>query len=116
MKMKTEKDHIWSTLRCLATQKDAAIDFGKERRREPLRHTTAARRRKFLSRQSTRQTIYGANSAEERPIGVCQAVRGFTFMPSFLPQLSSCPNYKTQMQNCWISYFDNFSKLQEYKS
>jgi hypothetical protein len=58
----TEKDHIWSTLRCLAAQKGGAINFAKERRREPLRHRTAARRRKFLSRQSTRQTIYSAKS------------------------------------------------------
>ena len=103
-------------------QKGSAIDFAKERRREPLWHRTAAQRRKFLSRQSTRRTIYGANSPpragvarEECPIGVCQAARGLAFLPSSLPQLPSCLNCKTQMQNCWIPHFDNFGKLQEYK-
>jgi hypothetical protein len=103
-------------LRCLAAQKGSAIDFAKERQREPLRYITTARRRKFLSRQS--MTIYGAKSPpragvaqEERPIDVCQAVHGFAFIPSSLPQLPSYPNYKTQMQNYWIPYFDNFGKL-----
>jgi len=52
---------------------------------------------------------------EERPIGLCQVVRGLAKMPSFLPHLPTLPKYKTQMQNYWIPQFEFFGKLVKYK-
>jgi len=52
---------------------------------------------------------------DERPIGLCQVVRGLAKMLSFLPHLPTLPKCKTQMQNHWIPQFELFGKLVKCK-
>jgi len=87
----------------------------RERSRRPI--GTLCRDRSFpIWREEESETRGRPETArEERPIGLCQVVRGWTKMPSFLSHLPTLPKCKTQMQNHWISQFELFDKLVKCK-
>ena len=75
--------------------------------------------RDFVSRWKV--SLYGAKRIqrraawEERPIGLCQVVRGLAKMSSFLPHLPTLLKCKTHMQNHLISQLELFGKLVKCK-